>query len=160
MTVDDLAAAIDSTTRLISLSAVQFSNGYRQDLAATSELCAKCRILLNLDAIQWVGALEMDLSRYQIDFMSVGGQKWLLAPIGTGFFYCNEESLNYLDPPNVGYHSVDKGEAHMDYELAYRPNAGRFEEALVNFPGIWDLDVAVSILLRLGRDRSSIMCST
>lgn len=150
VTVDDLAAAIDSRTRLISLSAVQFSNGYRQDLAATSELCAKYRILLNLDAIQWVGALEMDLSRYHIDFMSVGGQKWLLAPIGTGFFYCNEESLNYLDPPNVGYHSVDKGEAHMDYELAYRPNAGRFEEALVNFPGIWGLDAAVSILLRLG----------
>jgi len=150
VTVDALAEAIDSRTRLISLSAVQFSNGYRHDLALTSELCTKRGVLLNLDAIQWVGALEMDVSRYHIDFMAVGGQKWLLAPIGTGFFYCNQDSLDYLDPPSVGYHSVDKGEAHMDYELAYRPNAGRFEEALVNFPGIWGLDAAVKILLGLG----------
>ena len=150
VTVDAVAEAIDSKTRLISLSAVQFSNGFRHDLALTSELCAERRVLLNLDAIQWVGALEMDVSRYRIDFMAVGGQKWLLAPIGTGFFYCNQDSLNCLDPPSVGYHSVDKGEAHMDYELAYRPNAGRFEEALVNFPGIWGLDAAVKILLGLG----------
>ncbi|HMA75159.1 MAG TPA: aminotransferase class V-fold PLP-dependent enzyme [Xanthobacteraceae bacterium] len=150
VTVDALAEAIDSKTRLISLSAVQFSNGFRHDLALTSELCAKRRVLFNLDGIQWVGALEMDVSRYHIDFMAVGGQKWLLAPIGTGFFYCNQESLDCLDPPSVGYHSVDKGEAHMDYELAYRPNAGRFEEALVNFPGIWGLDAAVKILLGLG----------
>jgi len=150
VTVDALAEAIDSKTRLISLSAVQFSNGFRHDLALTSELCTKRRVLLNLDAIQWVGALEMDVSRYHIDFMAVGGQKWLLAPIGTGFFYCNQDSLDCLDPPSVGYHSVDKGEAHMDYELAYRPNAGRFEEALVNFPGIWGLDAAVKILLGLG----------
>ena len=148
--VDALAAAIDSRTRLISLSAVQFSNGYRHDLAATSQLCAERHVLLNLDAIQWVGALEMDVSKYHVDFLAVGGQKWLLAPIGTGFFYCNRNALDRLDPPSVGYHSVDKGEAHMDYELVYRPNAGRFEEALVNFPGIWGLDAAVKILLGLG----------
>lgn len=38
----------------------------------------------------------------------------------------------------------------MDYELVYRPGAGRFEEALVNFPGIWGLDAAVRIQLALG----------
>ena len=150
VTVDSIAQAIDSRTRLVSVSAVQFSNGFRQDLARTSELCAKRGVLLNLDAIQWVGALEMDVRRHRIDFMSVGAHKWLLGPIGTGFFYCNRDSLGLLDPPNVGYHSVDKHEAHLDYELAYRPNAGRFEEALVNFPGIWGLDAAVRLLLGLG----------
>lgn len=149
VTVEALAEAMDSRTRLVSVSAVQFSNGYRQDLALTSELCAKHSVLLNVDGIQWVGALAMDLGRYHVDFMSVGGHKWLLAPIGTGFFYCNKKSLDVLEPPNVGYHTVDKGEAHLDYELVYRPDAGRFEEALVNFPGIWGLDAAVKILLGL-----------
>src|SRR5262249_7229154 len=113
-------------------------------------LCQERKVLLNLDAIQWIGALHMDLRRYHVDFMSVGGHKWLLAPIGTGLFYCNRQSLGLLDPPNVGYHSVDKHEAHMDYDLVYRPGAGRFEEALVNFPGIWGLDAATKILLGLG----------
>jgi cysteine desulfurase/selenocysteine lyase len=148
--VDALRAAVNSRTRLISISAVQFSNGFRHDLAATSQLCAQHGILLNLDAIQWVGALQMDVSRYHVDFLSVGGHKWLLAPIGTGFFYCNAASLDRLDPPTVGYHSVDKGEAHMDYDLVYRPDAGRFEEALVNLPGIWGLDAAVKLQLGLG----------
>jgi selenocysteine lyase/cysteine desulfurase len=55
-----------------------------------------------------------------------------------------------LHPHNVGYHSVDKPEDHLDYDLTFRPNAGRFEEALVNFPGIWGLGAAVSTLLELG----------
>jgi selenocysteine lyase/cysteine desulfurase len=150
--VDALAAAIDSRTRLISLSAVQFSNGFRQDLAATSELCARRGVLLNLDAIQWIGALRLDLSQYHVDFLSAGGHKWLLAPIGTGFFWCNARSLGHLEPPTVGYHSVDKGEAHMDYDLVYRAGAGRFEEALVNLPGIWGLDAAIKVQLALGSD--------
>ena len=58
--------------------------------------------------------------------------------------------LRDLDPPSVGYHSVGKHEDHMDYDLTYRSDAGRFEEALVNFPGIWGLDEAVKIQLALG----------
>jgi selenocysteine lyase/cysteine desulfurase len=148
--VEDVARLIDGRTRLVSLSAVQFSNGFRQDLAATGELCARHGILLNLDAIQWVGALALDVSLYKIDFLSVGGHKWLLAPIGTGFFFCRRNVLDRLDPPSVGYHSVGKHEDHMDYDLTYRAGAGRFEEALVNFPGIWGLDAAVKIQLALG----------
>ncbi len=147
--VEDLEALIDRRTRLISLSAVQFSNGFRQDLERTSELCRRRGVLLNLDAIQWLGALHMDLSRYHVDFLSAGGHKWLLAPIGTGIFYCRRDSLERLHPQNVGYHSVDKHEDHMDYDLTLRPDAGRFEEALVNFPGIWGLDAAVRIILEL-----------
>lgn len=148
--VDDLAKAIDKKTRLISLSAVQFSNGFRQDLAHTGQLCRDRGVLLNLDGIQWLGALHMDVSTYNIDFLSAGGHKWLLAPIGTGIFYCRKDSLDMLHPPSVGYHSVDKHEDHMDYDLTFRPNAGRFEEALVNFPGIWGLNAAVKLHLEIG----------
>jgi len=148
--IADIAAAIDSRTRLVSVSSVQFSSGYRQDLAALSELCLSRKVLLNIDAIQWVGSLALDLSGIHVDFLSFGGHKWLLAPIGTGIFYCNRKSLDLLVPPSVGYHTVDRGEAHMDYVLEFRPGAGRFEEALVNFPGIWGLDAAVRMHLAVG----------
>ncbi|MDQ2084136.1 aminotransferase class V-fold PLP-dependent enzyme [Xanthobacteraceae bacterium Astr-EGSB] len=147
--VDDVRAAMDGRTRIVSLSAVQFSNGYRHDIASTATLCREKGALFNIDAIQWVGALKIDVEKLGIDFMSVGGHKWMLAPIGTGIFYCRSESLDRLDPPSVGYHTVGKTEDHMDYELVYRPDAGRFEEALVNFPGIWGLDAAVRVQLAL-----------
>jgi cysteine desulfurase / selenocysteine lyase len=149
--VEAIAQAIDARTRLVSLSAVQFSNGFRHDIAAISELCRKRGVLLNLDAIQWVGALRLDLSQLAVDFAAFGGHKWLLAPIGTGIFYCGANALDQLEPPHVGYHTVEKSEAHLDYDLtAYRPGAARFEAALENFPGIWGLDAAVKILLGLG----------
>jgi selenocysteine lyase/cysteine desulfurase len=151
--VDDLRALIDSRTRLVSISSVQFSNGFRHDVASTAELCRDRGVLLSLDAIQWVGALHLDLSAVPVDFLATGGHKWMLAPIGTGIFYCSKDALDKIRPSVVGYHSVDKGEDHMDYGLDFRPNAGRFEEALVNFPGIYGLDAAVQTLLELGTER-------
>ena len=147
---EDIEHLINNRTRLVSLSAVQFSNGFRLDLEKVGEICWRKGIFLNLDAIQYLGALHLDVSNYHIDFLSAGGHKWLLGPIGTGIFYCRKESMERLHPWNVGYHSVDKPEDHLDYDLTFRATAGRFEEAIVNFPGIWGLDAAINIILELG----------
>jgi selenocysteine lyase/cysteine desulfurase len=148
---EDIAPLIDSRTRLVSLSAVQFINGFRADLANIADLCRSHHVLLNIDAIQHLGALDLDVSQIPVDFLSAGGHKWLMAPIGTGIFYCRKQSLECLHPANIGYHSVfNKSEDDIEYDLTLKPDAGRFEEALVNFPGIWGLDAAVRILLDLG----------
>ncbi|RUW36319.1 aminotransferase class V-fold PLP-dependent enzyme [Mesorhizobium sp. M1E.F.Ca.ET.041.01.1.1] len=151
--IADISAAIDARTRLVSVSAVQFSNGFRQDLVNLSDLCVSRGLLLNVDAIQQVGSMALNLGEIHIDFLSFGGHKWLLAPIGTGIFYCNRKSLDFLVPPNVGYHSFDHGDC-ISNDLDFRPNAGRFEEALVNFPGIWGLDAAVRMHLAVGQRRT------
>lgn len=148
--IADISSAIDARTRLISVSAVQFSNGFRQNLSELSNLCLSRGVLLNVDAIQHVGSMPLDLRDIHIDFLSFGGHKWLLAPIGTGIFYCNRKSLGHLVPPNVGYHSFVRGD-YLSEELDFLPDAGRFEEALVNFPGIWGLDAAVQMHLALGQ---------
>jgi cysteine desulfurase / selenocysteine lyase len=148
--VEDIENLMDARTRLVSLSAVQFSSGFCLDLERTGELCRSRGVLFNLDMIQYLGALELDLSKVHIDFMAAGGHKWLLGPIGTGIFYCRKSALEQIHPHNIGYHSVDKSEDHLDYDLTFRPNATRFEEALVNFPGIWGLNAAIGIFLELG----------
>src|SRR5262249_15766181 len=51
VTVDSIAEAIDSRTRLVSVSAVQFSNGFCHDLARTSQLFADSKGLVNPDAL-------------------------------------------------------------------------------------------------------------
>jgi cysteine desulfurase / selenocysteine lyase len=148
---DQLAELVDGRTRLISLSAVQFSNGFRSDLAAVGELCRKKGIYLNLDAIQWLGALHMNVEDYNIHFMSAGGHKWLMAPIGTGLFYVRKDMLDQIHPFSVGFHTVDKPEDHMDYDFStFRASAARFEEALVNYPGIWGFEAAIDMFLEVG----------
>ena len=71
--VDDIRKLMDDRTRLVSLSAVQFSNGFRHDLEATSNLCNERGVYLNLDAIQWAGALQLNVEKLGIHFLSVGG---------------------------------------------------------------------------------------
>jgi selenocysteine lyase/cysteine desulfurase len=150
---EDLERLIDRRTRLVTLSGVQFSNGYRHDLTKAASICRQRGVLLNVDAAQWIGALALDATKEGVDFFSTGGHKWLHGPIGTGFFYCARDRLESLVPSNIGYHSVDKDDDHLDYELKFRDDAGRFEEALINIPGLVGLGAAVELLLAIGPRR-------
>lgn len=85
---DRLAAAIDKRTRLVTISAVQWSNGFRTDLVRLGELCKEKGVLLFVDAIQALGVHPIDVRTMNIDFLAAGGHKWLTAPEGTGVFYC------------------------------------------------------------------------
>lgn len=52
------------------------------------------------------------------------------------------------------YHTVDKSEAHLDYEpFRYREGSARFEAALENFPGFYGLEAAAKLHLALGPSR-------
>ncbi len=57
-----MARAIDSRTRLISVSWVGFSNGMRIPLDRICELASSRKVLLFLDAIQGLGVFPLDLS--------------------------------------------------------------------------------------------------
>src|SRR6516162_7844054 len=50
--LDDLRAALDERTRLVSLSFVEYASGFRNDLDAVSELCREKGVLFFVDAIQ------------------------------------------------------------------------------------------------------------
>ena len=87
VTVDDYAKLIDKRTRLLLVSSVQWINGLRMDLAAFSQLAQEHGCFLVVDAIQQLGAIPLDLSGVQVDFLAAGAQKWLNAPFGLGLLY-------------------------------------------------------------------------
>src|SRR5262245_35407181 len=74
----DLVAAIDATTRLVTISHVEFASGFRNDLDGLSELCRARGIALFVDAIQGLGPLVLDVQRTPVDFLAADGHKWLL----------------------------------------------------------------------------------
>jgi len=90
--VDDLISACDARTRLIAVSFVQFSNGFRVDLARLGAHCRDRGVYLCVDAIQGLGSLPLNVSESRIEFLACGGHKWLLAPIGIGFLYVRQEA--------------------------------------------------------------------
>lgn len=104
--VDDFATAIDSRTRMILLSSVQWNNGYRADLAAFSALARERNVVLVVDAIQHLGAFRLDVQETPIDFLVCGGHKWLNCPVGRGFLYVDPRRLESLTPPTCGYLNI------------------------------------------------------
>jgi cysteine desulfurase/selenocysteine lyase len=62
VTVASIAEQMDARTRAVVVSSVQWSNGYRLDLAALSELCRREEVALVVDAVQELGALRSTCS--------------------------------------------------------------------------------------------------
>lgn len=147
----ELIELCDRRTRLVTISAVQFWSGYRADLAGLAERLRSRDVLLVVDAIQGVGAMAFDLSKISIDFLSAGAQKWLLGPIGIGFAYVSPRMQERMRPVTIGTDSVVRDSEYFDYDLTFRPDARRYEEAAPNYPGILGLGAAVNLLLRCGR---------
>lgn len=148
--IEDIEALIDSKTRLLAVSSVQFSNGFRIDLKRVGELCLRKKILLCVDAIQSLGVIPMDVKAFQIDFLSADAHKWLLGPEGIGIFYCREELAERLNPPLIGWKCVQKDLDFDHPDFRFKTDALKFEEGSMNMLGIIGLGAAVDILLEAG----------
>lgn len=81
-----LLAQTDERTRLLAVSAVQWTDGLRLQLEVLGQACRSKGVLFFVDAIQQLGAVQMDVNACEIDFLAADGHKWLLAPEGIAVF--------------------------------------------------------------------------
>jgi len=147
---EDVMSMVDAQTRLVALSAVEFSTGYRNDLAAISKFCHQRGIYLSVDGIQSLGALPFDARAYNVDFVSAGAYKWLLGPVGVGFFWCREELIEELEITCVGLGSVVDSDDYFRYDSPLHTDARRFEEGSLNHVGLAGFQASVETLLEVG----------
>ncbi|GBD39385.1 Cysteine desulfurase SufS [bacterium HR37] len=150
--IADIKRLMDSRTRLVTISSVQFSNGFRINLGELGELCKRRNVLFCVDAIQSLGVIPMNVKEFQIDFLSADGHKWLLAPEGTGIFYCRKGLEEKLNPPLIGWKSVRREFDYDRIDFDLKTDALRFEEGSLNLLGIFALGAAVDLLLEVGID--------
>ncbi len=123
----DIEAAIDERTRVVAVSFVQFISGFRIDLAALGEICEKRGVFYFVDAIQGLGALDIDVRAAKIDALAAHSRKWLLCGPGYGPLYVNRRRLAEIRVTNAGAFSVIEPERFLDYRLEFRDAACRFE---------------------------------
>ena len=150
ISIDDIAAAIDERTRVLTISHVEFASGFRNDIAALGELCRERDIWFVVDAIQSLGVLEMDVKSCNVDILAADGHKWLLAPEGAAIFYCADERQEQLINTNVGWASVVNPRDFLNYDLTQQPDATRFEEGSYNSVGLYGLKAAIDLLQEIG----------
>jgi len=148
--IDDIGRLMDSRTRLLAISSVQFANGFRVDLKRLGNLCRAKGPLLCVDAIQSLGAFPMDVNECHVDFLAADAHKWLLGPEGIGIFYCRKELAEQLNPLLIGWKSVQN---ELDFDnpaFRLKSDAMRFEEGSMNLMGILGLGAAIDLLFEVG----------
>jgi selenocysteine lyase/cysteine desulfurase len=102
---DALAAAIDSDTRLVAVSLVDYMTGFRANIDAIAEAAGDALVLV--DGIQGLGAVEATLG--SADVFVAGGQKWLRAGFSAGVMAVSPRVFERLEPTLTGWWSVEDG---------------------------------------------------
>jgi len=149
---DRLAAACDDRTRIVSVSWVAFSSGWRNDVQQIAEIAHDRGALLFLDAIQGLGVFPLDVSRTDVDFLAADGHKWLLGPEGAGIFFIRRKHLDLLRPLGVGWNSVVHSHDFTRIELAFKPTAERYEGGSPNTAGLIALGASLELLGRFPQE--------
>ena len=150
ITLDDIKNLADNKTRLLSISSVQFTTGFRVDLEPIGKFCRDNNILFFVDSIQSLGIIPLDVKKCKIDFMAADGHKWMLSPEGTGVFYCNKEVVDLVNPSLIGWKTVINEFEYEVPDFSIKPNALKFEEGSLPVPGILALGGSLELLMDIG----------
>jgi selenocysteine lyase/cysteine desulfurase len=150
VTAEDILNSIKPGCRLISVSQVQFLSGYRIDLETIGNYCRKNDIIFCVDAIQGLGAVNLDVKKFNIDFLSCGSQKWLLGLEGMAFIFINKRLQERINVPMAGWLGVKDAWNLLDYNLEFRESASRFQSGTINTIGTYALHASLIMLKKYG----------
>ncbi len=126
---DDLLAAIDRDTAVVTLTAVHWTDGTRFDLERIGARAREVGALFIVDGTQSVGALTFDFEAVQPDALICAGYKWLLGPYGLGFIVCGDRLMEGepLEMNWINRRFSEDFSRLIDYQTEYQQGARRYD---------------------------------
>jgi len=140
-------------TRLVAVSEVNYSTGFRAPLDEIAPELRRRGILFYVDGTQSTGALRFDAGRIQPDLFALHAYKWMLSPNGAGFMYVSPELRQRLQPNVIGWRS------HKDWRNPerlhhgvpeFRTEAERYEGGMIPFTVLYAMKAVVEMMLAIG----------
>jgi len=139
-----------NNVKVLTISSVEFL-GFRNDLEILGSFCKENNIYFVVDAIQSIGAVPMDVKKYNIDFLSAGAQKWMMSPSGVGFAYISPAIRDFVKPTYIGTSSINyNNEKFLDYRLDFMEDGSAYEISTLNCLGMIGLESSLDLFLKLG----------
>jgi kynureninase len=142
--------AIDDQTALVALSHVSFRSSYRVDAATIVEKAHQHGALVLLDVYQSAGALELQASDWNVDFLIGGTIKWLCGGPACGYLYVRPDLQKELQPGLTGWvaHAApfDFSPAPMRYDDSVR----RFAQGTPSIPALYSVLPGLKIVEEVG----------
>ena len=148
--LEDLAAQINASTRLVSVSQVSYKSGTQLPfLRELGEYAHRAGAIFCVDATQALGRVPVSVEG--VDFLVASSYKWLFTPHGLGITYCAPELLDRLKPATAGWYGVANIFTADRFErFEYKQGAARFVAGMPNFGSIFALHASLQYLLEIG----------
>ena len=153
MTVETLERLWTPRTRVVTVSQVGFSDGYRHDVAALGAWCKARGVLFAVDAIQGFGHLPLDVGAWNVDICYFGLAKWLLSPKGLSVVFVRREHVERLRPALCSWRSVRDPMRFLDYAQPLADGAPRFEGATINYPALMGFGESLRLITDAGLEQ-------
>ena len=153
---DELISLIDSNTKLVAISAVQYASGFKADLELIGRAARKADALFAVDIIQGLGAMGFDLPAQLVDIASGASHKWLCAPEGCGMLYVSDRARERVEPTSVGWISVETPWDFADREQPFKPNTLAWESGTGASSLFYGLEQSLKLLTETGLEKISV----
>ena len=148
--LEDMLAAIDEHTRLVSVSHVAFRSSAVQDLAAIVERAHSVGAMVCADLYQSAGILPLDVRALGVDFAVGGSVKWLLAGPGVGYLYVRRDLWPTLRPTATGWQAHAKPFAFAAGPIEFADDIYRFASGTPNVPALYSARPGYEIVSSIG----------
>jgi selenocysteine lyase/cysteine desulfurase len=135
VSAQQVVAALDEMTALVSMPLVSYTNGALLDAQAVIAAAHKQGALVLLDAYQAAGSVPIDVQASEVDFLVAGALKYLLGTAGIAFLYVRPQVRQQLEPVVTGWFGRANPFDFHPAGLEYAPGASRFDlgtPALIN----------------------------
>lgn len=159
VSLEQMKAAIDDRTALVSIALVSNVNGKIEDVRALSEIAHAHGALLYADIIQATGILPLDMRAMGIDFAAANGYKWLYGVHGAGFLYVRQALqgtalTDRLFPGRARFNYppwVERPDSEAE-DIPYHPpeDARRYEPGHVSYLGYCAVYEGLKMLQTVG----------
>lgn len=149
----ELISMIDSNTKVVALSSVQYGSGFRSDLERVGRAARAVDALFCVDVIQGFGQLPYNLPAECVDAASGASHKWLCAPEGCGFLYLSDRARERVNPTLVGWISVETPWDFANREQPFKPNALAWESGTFASSLLYGLEQSLKLLHETGAEK-------
>ncbi len=147
---NDLIAAIDERTRLVSLSHVLFKSAYIMPAAEIIEKAHAVGAQVLLNGYHSVGIIPVDVTTLNVDFYIGGTLKWLCGGPGGVFMYVRPDLLPTLDPKITGWFAHKQPFAFDLEHFDLRDDAYRLANGTPAIAALYSIQPGVEMIAQVG----------
>ena len=152
---DRLFDAIDSRTKLVAISEVNYATGFRAPIGEIAKFLRGRDIVLYVDGTQSCGALRFDVTLTPVSVYAVHAYKWMISPNGAGFMCVAPELRARLRPNVVGWrsHHAWRNVDNLHHGTpVFSENAEKYEAGGLPSALLYAMEASTQLLLSIGSE--------